>query len=65
MDWQFLGLNGIIYWFGKVHALDVFSTLREIGFDGVISVCVFGWHEDADAINRRMLQRLEQEFATA
>lgn len=25
----------------------VFSTLRDIKFDGVLSVCVFGWHERA------------------
>jgi myo-inositol catabolism protein IolH len=40
----------------------VFATLREIGFDGVVSVCVFGWHEDADAINRRMLERIQAEL---
>jgi len=25
-------------------------------------VCVFGWHEHADEINRRMLARLQAEF---
>jgi myo-inositol catabolism protein IolH len=28
----------------------------------VVSVCVFGWHEDADNINRRMLQRIQTEL---
>ena len=40
----------------------VFATLREIGFDGIVSVCVFGWHEDADNINRRMLERITAEL---
>lgn len=40
----------------------VFATLREIGFDGVVSVCVFGWHEAADEINRRMLARIQAEL---
>ncbi len=40
----------------------VFSTLRDIKFDGVLSVCVFGWHERADEINRAMLARLEKEL---
>ena len=39
-----------------------FAALRDIGFDGVVSVCVFGWHERADEINRSMLQRLQKEL---
>jgi myo-inositol 2-dehydrogenase/D-chiro-inositol 1-dehydrogenase len=34
----------------------------EVGFDGLTTVCVFGWHEKADAVNRRMLERLQQEL---
>jgi myo-inositol catabolism protein IolH len=41
---------------------EVFQALRDIGFSGVLSVCVFGWHEHADEINRRMLDRLTTEF---
>ena len=41
----------------------MFSTLRDIGFDGVVSVCVFGWHERADEINRAILERLTEELA--
>jgi myo-inositol catabolism protein IolH len=48
---------------GEVPFDHVFDTLRDIGFDGVISVCVFGWHEDADNINRRMLARIQSEFS--
>ena len=47
---------------GEVPWDEVFSTLRGTGFDGVLSVCVFGWHEKADEINRRMLERLHDEF---
>ena len=47
---------------GEVPFDRVFSTLREIGFDGVVSVCVFGWHEIADEVNRRMLARIQDEL---
>lgn len=47
---------------GEVPFDTVFATLREIGFDGILSVCVFGWHERADEVNRRMLARLREEF---
>lgn len=47
---------------GEVAFDAVFDALRGIGFDGVLSVCVFGWHERADEINRRMLARLREEF---
>lgn len=58
-----VNLPWIGYEFCCTHAFDrVFSTLREIGFDGVVSVCVFGRHEDADNINRRMLERIQQEL---
>ncbi|MCI1642220.1 MAG: sugar phosphate isomerase/epimerase [Actinomyces sp.] len=47
---------------GEVPWDEVFQALRDIGFSGVLSVCVFGWHEHADEINRRMLDRLTAEF---
>ncbi|MGO4957512.1 sugar phosphate isomerase/epimerase family protein [Luteococcus sp. OSA5] len=47
---------------GEVPWDEVFATLREIDFDGVISVCVFGWHEKADEVNRRMLERITKEL---
>lgn len=47
---------------GEVPWDTVFSTLRDVGFDGVVSVCVFGWHERADDINRAMLARLKTEL---
>ncbi|MGK5683284.1 sugar phosphate isomerase/epimerase family protein [Actinoplanes sp. URMC 104] len=41
-----------------------FGTLREVRFDGIASVCVFGWEEDADAIHRRMLERVRAELSS-
>ena len=48
---------------GEVPFDKVFAALKSVGFDGVLSVCVFGFHEFADEINRRMIERLHAEFA--
>ena len=37
---------------------EFFGALRDIDFDGVATVCVFGWEEDADAIHRRMREKI-------
>jgi myo-inositol catabolism protein IolH len=29
-----------------------------LNFDGVATVCVFGWEEEADALHRRMRERV-------
>ncbi len=47
---------------GEVPFDRLFETLRAVGFDGVVSVCVFGWHERADDINRAMLARIQKEL---
>lgn len=47
---------------GEVPWDQVFSTLREVGFDGILSVCIFGWHEHADDYNRAALARLKEEL---
>ncbi|CEH05909.1 sugar phosphate isomerase/epimerase [Propionibacterium freudenreichii] len=47
---------------GEVPFDKVFETLRAVDFDGVLSLCVFGFHEHADEINRRMLERVRSEF---
>ena len=47
---------------GDVDWDDFFSTLRDMNFDGVATVCVFGWEEDADDIHRRMLDRVRSEL---
>ncbi|AMS05740.1 sugar phosphate isomerase/epimerase [Acidipropionibacterium acidipropionici] len=48
---------------GEVPWDRVFSSLRGIHFDGVLSVCIFGWHEWADELNKKALARLRSEFA--
>jgi myo-inositol catabolism protein IolH len=47
---------------GEVDFPAFFSTLRDLEFDGIATVCVFGWEEDADAIHRRMLERVTAEL---
>ena len=47
---------------GEVPWDEVFSALRDVNFDGVLSVCIFGWHEWADEMNARVLERLKKEF---
>ncbi len=39
-----------------------FTTLRAADFDGIATVCVFGWEESADDIHRRMLERVGKEL---
>jgi myo-inositol catabolism protein IolH len=36
--------------------------VRDVSFDGVATVCVFGWEEEADDIHRRMLERVKAEL---
>jgi myo-inositol catabolism protein IolH len=48
---------------GDVNFDELFTTLRDINFDGIATVCVFGWEEKADDIHRRMLDRVTQELA--
>ena len=47
---------------GEVNWDEFFATLRDVNFDGVATVCVFGWEEEADAIHRRMLERVKSEL---
>lgn len=49
---------------GDVPWDEFFTTLREQSFDGIATVCVFGWEEDADDIHRRMLDRISGELAS-
>lgn len=37
-----------------------FSTLAEVGFDGVLSSCVFAWEERAEASSRFMRQEIQR-----
>jgi myo-inositol catabolism protein IolH len=49
---------------GDIDWDETFSALRDVSFDGIAAVCVFGWEEDADAIHRRMLDRVTAELAS-
>lgn len=47
---------------GDVNWDEFFQTLRDVDFNGVATVCVFGWEEDADDIHRRMLDKVKAEL---
>jgi sugar phosphate isomerase/epimerase len=53
------GLDGSL---GDIAWDETFAALRDVTFDGIAAVCVFGWEEDADAIHRRMLDRVTSEL---
>jgi myo-inositol catabolism protein IolH len=48
---------------GDIDWPETFAALRDVNFDGIASVCVFGREEDADAIHRRMLDRVTSDLA--
>ena len=48
---------------GEVDYDAIFAALAGVGFDGVISSCVFGWEEDADGIHARMFERVRSGLA--
>jgi len=48
---------------GDVNWDEFFTSLRTVDFDGIATVCVFGWEENADDIHRRMLERVSKELA--
>ena len=43
---------------GEVPWDEVFGYLREVAYDGPVSVCVFGWEERADDIHVGMRERI-------
>lgn len=49
---------------GDVPIDEVFAALAEIGFDGSVSASVFGWDEEADEVNRRMIETIKGLFET-
>lgn len=48
---------------GEVDWDEFFSTLREINFDGIATVCVFAWEERAVESSKFMLDRVTKELA--
>ena len=45
---------------GEVPWDDFFGTLAEIGFDGIMTACVFAWEERADESGRFMRQEMQR-----
>ncbi|NBH10941.1 sugar phosphate isomerase/epimerase family protein [Amycolatopsis sp. SID8362] len=48
---------------GEVDWDAFFGTLRDIGFDGVATVCVFAWEERAVESSKFMLERVTKELS--
>jgi myo-inositol catabolism protein IolH len=48
---------------GEVPWEEFFGTLRDLHFDGIATVCVFGWEEQADEIHTRMRERVQAELS--
>jgi myo-inositol catabolism protein IolH len=44
---------------GEVDFDAVFAALASVGFDGVLSSCVFGWEEDAEGISVRQREKTQ------
>ncbi|MFB6672430.1 hypothetical protein ACFCWG_08515 [Streptomyces sp. NPDC056390] len=42
---------------GEVDFDEVFAALAVVGFDGVVSFCVFGWEEHAEDISVRQREK--------
>lgn len=45
---------------GEVPWDDVFGTLAEVGFDGIMTACVFAWEDRADASGRFMRAEMQR-----
>ena len=45
---------------GEVPWDDFFGTLAEVGFDGIMTACVFAWEERADESGRFMRQEMQR-----
>ena len=43
---------------------DFFGTLGEIGFDGIMTACVFAWEDRADASGRFMRTEMKRYIDT-
>src|ERR1700712_5268000 len=45
---------------GEVDFTQLFSLLRQVGFDGQLTACVFAWEDKAEESNRFMLEKINQ-----
>jgi myo-inositol catabolism protein IolH len=50
---------------GEVNWPQFFGGLRELDFDGIVTVCVFAWEERARASSQFMLERVTAELGRA
>src|SRR5258707_15165083 len=50
---------------GEVDWEATFGTLAEVGFDGILTACVFAWEERAVDSARVMLAEIERHLAAA
>jgi myo-inositol catabolism protein IolH len=50
---------------GEVDFAACFSALRRVGFDGILTSCVFAWEERAVESSRLMFERIKDHLATA
>jgi myo-inositol catabolism protein IolH len=54
---------------GEVDFDEVFAALAAVGFDGVVSSCVFGWEEQAEQISVRQREKagalIDKHFGAA
>ena len=39
---------------------DFFGTLAEVGFDGIMTACVFAWEDRADASGKFMRSEMQR-----
>jgi myo-inositol catabolism protein IolH len=47
---------------GEVPWDDFFGTLAEVGFDGIMTACVFAWEDRADASGRFMRSEMQRQI---
>lgn len=45
---------------GEVPWDDFFATLAEVGFDGIMTACVFAWEERAEDSSRFMREEMQR-----
>jgi myo-inositol catabolism protein IolH len=45
---------------GEINWDVFFSSLAEAGFDGIVTACVFGWEDRADASRRFMRSEIQK-----
>ena len=50
---------------GEVDFVQLFALLKQVGFDGQLTACVFAWEDRAEDSNRFMLEKINQLWDTA